>query len=530
MRIATGGEVHAPVERIGGPAVEEPSDERLHRTELARRVWHHVRAAPAEAAHVVAERALFASPERSPIDAVARRALEDGLVDVGNVLCVADAGSARLQEAGQHVENDERPRVAKVRRVVRRHAADVHRQRRSARSEREYVAASRVVEPEHPRRTISSPAVTRFLARDEVIEIVRRIASPPTAPYHEFAVLEAIRGELEAARIATRTDAFGQVYAHLARGSAKRALVFAAHTDHPAFEVTDAQGTEGRARVLGGFRQRVFPTDVPVMVQDDAGAPPFRATLLDPEASVEPKHNSTVVCRIRADRELRVGQFAVLDMPGVEVVGDEIRMRAADDLAGCALIVCALLVLREDDRPHDIHAIFTRAEETGLYGARLAAEDGLIPRDAFVVSVEASRALPGAEAGKGVVVRAGDLHNTFSNEAERYLRVARERLADAGMPVQRALLVGGTCEASAFVRLGWTATGMALPNVNYHNAAPDGGFAPEIVRVSDLASGIALAVEAAIAAAEDASESWWPDVRVVPSDIRSLLRRPRRDE
>jgi len=44
--------------------------------------------------------------------------------------------------------------------------------------------------------------VTRFLARDEVIEIVRRIASPPTAPYHEFAVLEAIRGELEAARIA----------------------------------------------------------------------------------------------------------------------------------------------------------------------------------------------------------------------------------------------------------------------------------------------------------------------------------------
>src|SRR5207253_2291021 len=433
VRIATGGEVHAPVERIGGPAVEEPSDERLHRTELARRVWHHVRAAPAEAAHVVAERALFASPERSPIDAVARRALEDGLVDVGNVLCVADAGSARLQEAGQHVENDERPRVAKVRRVVRRHAADVHRQRRSARSEREYVAASRVVEPEHPRRTISSPAVTRFLARDEVIEIVRRIASPPTAPYHEFAVLEAIRGELEAARIATRTDAFGQVYAHLARGLAKRALVFAAHTDHPAFEVTDAQGTEGRAR-------------------------------------------------------------------------------AADALAGCALIVCALLVLREDDRPHDIHAIFTRAEETGLYGARLAAEDGLIPRDAFVVSVEASRALPGAEAGKGVVVRAGDLHNTFSNEAERYLRVARERLADAGMPVQRALLVGGTCEASAFVRLGWTATGMALPNVNYHNAAPDGGFAPEIVRVSDLASGIALAVEAAIAAAEDASESWWPDV------------------
>jgi len=137
------------------------------------------------------------------------------------------------------------------------------------------------------------------------------------------------------------------------------------------------------------------------------------------------------------------------------------------------------------------------------------------------------RELPQAVAGEGVVVRAGDLHNTFSNEAERYLRVARERLAAEGTAVQRALLTGGTCEASAFVRLGWTATGMALPNVNYHNAAPQGGFAPETVRFSDLVSGIALAVEASLAAGEDAEESWWPDVRVVPRAIRDLLARGR---
>src|SRR3989442_1131755 len=117
---------------------------------------------------------------------------------------------------------------------------------------------------------------------------------------------------------------------------------------------------------------------------------------------------------------------------------------AADDLAGCALIVQVLLELRDEPAPHDVHAIFTRAEETGLYGARLAAEDGLLPRDAYVVSVEASRALPGAESGRGIVVRAGDLHNTFSNEAERYLRVARGRRAERGVPSQRALLAGGT--------------------------------------------------------------------------------------
>ena len=367
----------------------------------------------------------------------------------------------------------------------------------------------------------------RSLDPDEVLAVLRRIALAPTAPYHEWAVLDAIRAELEGAGIPTTTDPFGQVHARVSAGAAKRALVFAAHTDHPAFEIIEASGRTGKARVLGGFRQRVFPSDVAVTVHSDAGGAEFAAVLTDPVTDIEPQHNSTTVCRIRADRPLAVGQFAMLDLPAADVAGDEIRMRAADDLAGCALIVLVLLGLRAERAPHDVHAIFTRAEETGLYGARLAAEDGLLPRDAYVVSVEASRALPGAEAGRGIVVRAGDFHNTFSNEAERYLRVARERLAERGIPAQRALLVGGTCEASSFVRLGWTATGIALPNVNYHNAAEDGGFAPEIVRLGDLLSGIALGIEAALAAGDDSDESWWPDVRVTPAEIRELLMRER---
>ncbi len=369
--------------------------------------------------------------------------------------------------------------------------------------------------------------MSRSLDPDQVLAVLQRIAASPTAPYHEWAVLDAIRAELEMAGIATRTDAFGQVHARVSAGAAKRALIFAAHTDHPAFEVIEASGRTGKARVLGGFRQRVFPPDVAVTVHADANDVSFAAILTDPSTDIEPLHNSTTVCRIRADRPLAVGQFAMLALPAADVAGDEIRMRAADDLAGCALIVLMLLGLRDEPAPHDVHAIFTRAEETGLYGARLAAEDELLPRGAYIVSVEASRALPGAEAGRGIVVRAGDFHNTFSNEAERYLRVARERLAERGIPAQRALLIGGTCEASSFVRLGWTATGIALPNINYHNAGSDGGFAPEIVRLTDLLSGIALGIEASLAAGEDADEAWWPDVRVTPAEIRDLLMRKR---
>jgi putative aminopeptidase FrvX len=236
-------------------------------------------------------------------------------------------------------------------------------------------------------------------------------------------------------------------------------------------------------------------------------------------------HNSPGQCRIRSVAELRTGQWAVMDLSPFVVSGDELHLRAADDLALCAVVVLVLAGLRDDPRAHDVHAVFTRGEETGLYGARLVAEDGLLPKDVVIVSLEASRALAHAAPGRGVVVRAGDVYNTFDNDAERFLRVAREALSAAGIATQRALLTGGTCESSVFVRMGWSATGIAVPNVNYHNQGEHGGaFTPEIVRLSDLRSAVALLIEAAAAAGADAEESWWPEVKVVPRQLRDLLR------
>jgi putative aminopeptidase FrvX len=360
---------------------------------------------------------------------------------------------------------------------------------------------------------------------DTTLATIKRIASAPTAPYHEFHALRAIRRELERNALTAHEDSYGQLSARVSRGHPKRALALVAHTDHPAFEVTQAQGREGRARILGGLYAEFFTSPVPVVVYDDAEGTPFAATLDDYVPAPDAVHNSPGHCRIRGVDQLRAGQFAVMDLPPFVVSGDELQLRAADDLALCAVIVLVLAALRDDPRPHDVRAIFTRGEETGLYGARLVAEDGLLPPDVVVVSLEASRALAHAAPGRGVVVRAGDVYNTFDNDSERYLRVAREHLAAAGVATQRALLTGGTCESSVFVRMGWSATGIAVPNVNYHNQGEQPhGFTPEIVRLSDLRSAVALLVEAAAAAGADAEESWWPDVKVVPRQIRELLR------
>ena len=358
----------------------------------------------------------------------------------------------------------------------------------------------------------------------ETLATLEAIGSQPTLPYHEHRPLRVIRERIEALGIETRTDSYGQLHARLQRGEAKRALVLMAHTDHPGFAVSEAEGRVGRVRVSGGLHARCFGGPVRVQVHDDEGSAPVSAVIDRYVHDPDVPNNSPGHARIRADAPLRAGQWAVLDLPGLAVHGDDLHMRAADDLAGCALIVLALSQLRTEARPFDVHVAFTRAEETGLFGARLIAEDGLIPKEAYVVSLEASNARY-APAGEGIVVRTGDLYNTFSNDAERYLRVAQEELELAGIRTQRRLLPGGTCEASAFVRLGWIATGIALPNVNYHNDPEDGTFAAEIISLTDVLSGVALLRSAAVAAGADASESWWPEARRVPDEIRKLLER-----
>ena len=358
----------------------------------------------------------------------------------------------------------------------------------------------------------------------QVIATLERVASPPTVPYHEWRALDAIAAELHRIGLVPKRDAYGQLSVHLARGSAKRALAFVAHTDHPGFELIDVNATRGHARFRGGIDAKYFGGSFPLIVHRDGVAEGHRATgrgyVHDP---VVPDW-SAGRCDIEAERPLAVGDWAVLDLPPFARRENELFLRSADDLAGCALIISTLEALRDETRPFSVHAVFTRAEEPGLFGARLVAEDGGLPRDAYVVSVEASNSRY-APAGAGIVVRAGDYHNTFSNEAERYLRVAQEQLADRGIATQRRLLPGGTCEASAFVRLGWTATGIALPNTGYHNAGADGTLVAEMIRVEDLLSGIALAAEAAVAAGNDESESWWPDVGAVPQEIRERLGR-----
>ena len=155
----------------------------------------------------------------------------------------------------------------------------------------------------------------------------------------------------------------------------------------------------------------------------------------------------------------------------------------------------------------------------------MAAEASELPRETLIVSVESSRTLPGAEQGKGPVIRVGDAGSTFDADAESVLVRARESLQqqDTGFKAQRQLMSGGVCEASAFAVYGYQTTGIAFPLGNYHNAAPEGRIEAEYIHVDDYLGGITLLEEAAHRVADRSNTAFRQRLGQVPEEVSQRL-------
>ncbi len=352
--------------------------------------------------------------------------------------------------------------------------------------------------------------------REIALTTLSQLGRLPATSYYEDAAAAFLTSRCESLGLDVQTDVWGNVLVSRP-GSEPGApgLAFVAHMDHPGFEAVAQEGDRVTARVLGGV-------------------PPWAEQSNAPVIAVVPDRNETDLGRYRAERikgeivgaaegaeERSVTmQFdeplpdlplpVVFDLPDFDLGDGQIRMRAADDLAGCATITAVMAAATEFESPGTVYGLFTRAEEVGLIGALLAAEDSLLPRDTIVVSVETSLALPGAMQGDGPVIRTGDRATTFDNAAEAYLVNARSKLLseDPDFRCQRQLMGAGGCEASAFSAHGYLVTGMAYPLGAWHNAGQGNTIEAEYISLDDFAGGVLLATEAAkLAGTEPATAS-----------------------
>ena len=327
------------------------------------------------------------------------------------------------------------------------------------------------------------------------LELLAELGSHPAVAYWEADVAARIRGYVAEMGLTADDDAYGNIVVRCpGEDQDQPAMALVAHMDHPGFEALEAQGDLIIARALGGVPQACFSQPVSVqLLAPDGGR--LHGQLC---GAYGPPEDRTVSLRLDGPDAPALPRPVVLDLPDFHFDGQRVSMRAVDDLAGCVAMLMTLEALAEEPAPGDVYALFTRAEEVGLIGARLLAQEGRLPKSCLVVSLEASRTLPGALIGEGPVIRTGDATYTFDAEAEQVLHVAREELraADPDFKSQRQLMSGGTCEASAFAVHGYRATGIAFPLGNYHNAGDDGGVAAEYIALEDFVSGVKLVRQA----------------------------------
>ena len=379
--------------------------------------------------------------------------------------------------------------------------------------------------------------------KEQALDILARLGSSPATSFSEDGVAAVVKAVLGEMGVGYEEDAFGNILAKLparfqpsSESTPHPPIAFMAHMDHPGFEIVDLDVTSGPTsgkdfligKALGGVPPGGFAAGLSLLVILPDGQR-LGATIVDRLGDSEDRQIRIQLAEPQKTepQPVPIPCPAVFDLVDFQLDGDYIRMRALDDLAGCASILTALGILSPEEPPVDVYGVFTRAEEVGLVGARLLAEANTLPKDTLVVSLESSRSLPGAEIGGGPVIRVGDAAFTFSAEAETVLTRAREILQARPEPIkiQRQLMSGGTCEASAFACQGYRATGIAFPLGNYHNGAPEDRIEAEFIHLEDFLGGVELIAEAVRQVPHREDTAFRRRMGAVPEDFRRRLSR-----
>jgi endoglucanase len=204
---------------------------------------------------------------------------------------------------------------------------------------------------------------------------------------------------------------------------------------------------------------------------------------------------------------LKVRGFVGHGTPGMwdqgpgRVKGKRFYSRVCDDLAGAAAALTMLDRLARKPPEAPVAVLLTRAEEEGFIGAIAASlEPKLLRKSDRIIAIETSAEQPYAPQGNGAIVRIGDKTSVFNSALSYFITQQAEALSkkDKSFKYQRALMPGGTCEATVYDVYGFTAGSICVALGNYHNMDRERKrIGPEYIDLADWNNMVKLFVQLA---------------------------------
>lgn len=332
--------------------------------------------------------------------------------------------------------------------------------------------------------------------------ILKSVLSLPTMSFHETAVSTFVRWYAAGIGLSVSEDRAGNLlvqYPPLCKGRAGRGrpqgITFAAHMDHPGFEVISSHGKKAIVAQWGKVDLKIFGGSR-VIVHTEGGK--VRGKI--GKKPLKKKYLGRATFELKTEKPVSKGDFGAFDVPALKFSNGIIHTIAADNLISVAAVLDLLTRFAIGKPRVNVTALFTRGEEAGFLGAFAAMESKFIPKEGPLVVLECSSAKGGGvEIGGGPVVRAGDLQSTYDPEVEVWMSgVASSittnhdsRTTSHDFKYQRALLQGGRCEACVYVAEGYKVGGIAMPLGNYHNQTKN-GYAAEYVSERDYENYVKL--------------------------------------
>jgi endoglucanase len=323
------------------------------------------------------------------------------------------------------------------------------------------------------------------------MKILQQLCSVPTAPFAERLVVRYAESFVaKRPRLRLSRDRFGNLLLVLpgtdkSRGAPR--IVFAAHMDHPGFvagRMIEERTLEAR---FHGWVLPEFFKGERVRFFGPAGEDLGRTTVLDFTLGEDRKVPETV--RLRVAGAVPPGSPGMWDQGEGRLKGRRFYSRVCDDLAGAAAALTMLDQLAKRPPRATVAVLLTRAEEEGFIGAIAASlEPRLLRKTDLLVAIETSAEQPFAPQGQGAIIRIGDRTSVFNSALSYFLNQRADELAkkDKSFKYQRALMPGGTCEATVYDVYGFTAASICVALGNYHNMdKPRRKIAPEYIDTGD---------------------------------------------